>query len=629
MSETEKPKALMTFPEEITAPDTLTLTGNEYVSLPHIDPEGGIRSLNILRLDYRGLLEFSGSTDNPLLAPFLEVEEKPVQLINGDKTSLAWSYQLNWLPSFKMESREGWMFEGMIIAPPNFKGFCYQLRFSNHSDKTVKLKTGWQGFWNGFNYIVFNRHPVEGERRIRHDRWTNSLILDATKGLPLAAMAVAVEPEAGWEINQENSCFQTVQEAKLEPGKTHEVVLYAAVNLEADGAGTTCVDLRRHGYENLQEKTALWLKSRQTNLVDSGLGELLNRNLFFCYFYSLARSLDSEDLVPLTSRSPRYYVSSAYWSRDTLLWSFPAILMADQKTARDLLITVFRHHLKNAGDHAHYINGTLLYPGFEMDQLAAYFLALEHYLGQSGDDSILDEPEIYKGLYTLVDKVFDHFDPDAGLYSTFLDPSDDPVSYPFLTYNNGLLQRSFNFLARLQERELWSHKGDFAILARELLQAIFDHCMVKGPCGTMFAWSVDGKGKFTLYDNPPGSLQLLAHYQFCSLDDTVFKNTVHWIRSTNNRYFFQGTNFEEAGSRHAENPWPLAACNDLLACNAGAVDFFKRAEMDNGFFCESINPKTGLVTTGAAFASAAGFLAYALSKAEKENKCLEANQDIE
>ena len=32
----------------------------------------------------------------------------------------------------------------------------------------------------------------------------------------------------------------------------------------------------------------------------------------------------------------------------------------------------------------------------------------------------------------------------------------------------------------------------------------------------MFAWAVDGAGRFQLYDNPPGSLQLLAFYGFCS-----------------------------------------------------------------------------------------------------------------
>jgi len=627
MSEDIKPKALMTFPEEITSFENLTLTGNEYVSLPHIDPTGGIRLTNILRLDQRGLLEFSGEDKKPLLSPFLEVEGKPVS-IDDKEFAMGWSYQLNWLPSFSMEHRSGWAFKGEIIAPPGFKGFCYRLCFTNNSDETLNIKTGWQGCWSAFNYVIFNRRPVNGNRKISFDQWTDSLILEAAAGLPLASMALAVEPSAGWVIDEEKYSFMTARSARIEPGKTLEIILYAAFNLEADGAGTTCIDLRRHGYENLKEASRQWLKSRQIAFDLPGLDELLNRNLFFCYFYSLARSLDTEQLVPLTSRSPRYYVSSAFWSRDSLLWSFPAIVMTDQKTARELLLTVFSRHLKNAGDHAHYINGAVLYPGFELDQLAAFFLALDHYLNHSGDESIVDEPEIYKGLYSLVNKAFEHFDPHSGLYSTFLDPSDDPVSYPYLTYDNALLQRSFYFLASLQARELWSHKGDFAILAKELLQAIYDHCIVKGPFGTMFAWAVDGKGKFTLYDNPPGSLQLLVHYGFCSFEDTVFKNTVHWIRSSNNKYFFQGANFEEAGSRHAENPWPLAACNDLLACNAGATDFFKRAEMDNGFFCESINPETGLVSTGAAFASAAGFLAYALSKAERDNKCSETNQVI-
>ncbi|MDZ4133883.1 MAG: hypothetical protein U1E11_12210, partial [Dethiobacteria bacterium] len=64
-----------------------------------------------------------------------------------------------------------------------------------------------------------------------------------------------------------------------------------------------------------------------------------------------------------------------------------------------------------------------------------------------------------------------------------------------------------------------------------------------------------------------------------------------------------------------------AACNDLLACNSGALDFLTRAEMDNGFFCETVKPDTGQVSTGAAFASAAGFLAYALKISDAKDNC--------
>lgn len=610
MSQKPETEILLTVPEEIITPDQLYLTGNEYLALPHISPGAGIVSFNTLRLDQKGGLEFSGSEQKPLLEPVIYINDKKVELAD----QLDWHYQLNWIPAFSFNKKGGWSVEGEIFAPPGFKGACYRLTFSNNSDQSLALKLGWQGWWESFNYLVFNRRPVRDSRNIFFDRWTGSLILEASAGLPLAALALAAEPAAKWDYNPEGGAFSAISDVNLGPGKQYEIKIYTAVNLDADGAGTTAIDLRRRGMHALKELTGQWLESRQFSLEDKELAPLLNRNFFFCYFYSLARSLDSEELIPVTSRSPRYYVSSAFWSRDTFLWSFPAIMASDPDTARELLLNVYRHHIKNAGEHAHYINGTVLYPGFELDELTAFFLALKQYLDGSADNSILDENLIREGLNILVDKAFERFDPQSGLYSTFLSPSDDPVSYPYLTYNNALLQRAFFFLSQLQARELWAHKSDFAILSRELLQAVYDHCMVQGPFGIMFAWAVDGKGRFILYDNPPGSLQLLAHYGFCSIEDTVFKNTVRWIRSSNNKYFHQGSNFEETGSMHAENPWPMGACNDLLACNAGAVDFLSRAEMDNGFFCESIHPETGRVSTGAAFASGAGFLAWAIKE---------------
>jgi len=38
----------------------------------------------------------------------------------------------------------------------------------------------------------------------------------------------------------------------------------------------------------------------------------------------------------------------------------------------------------------------------------------------------------------------------------------------------------------------------------------------------------------------------------------------------------------------------------------------RRAPLDGGLACESIDPQTGIVRTGAAMASLAGFLAWAL-----------------
>lgn len=606
---------LLTVPEPVTGDPFLYPTGNEYISLPETNRQGGIQSINLLRLDLNGLLDFRGDSDRALLAPTLKVRGE--ELLSS--ALLKWHYKLGWLPCFESTLSNNLQISGLIATPPGVKGFIYQVSLSNRGENKVTVEAGWQGYWKSFNYTVLSSRKLEAKRSLAYNHWTGSLVLEAQIGLPLAALAFSTEPATDWLLNKESGNFQTAATLVLEPGGQNTYTLYGALNLEADGAATTNVDLRRHGAAALFDRTQNWLKQRYIALAEPDLEELLNRNLFFSYFYATARSLDSDQLIALTSRSPRYYVSGAFWSRDALLWSFPAILLVDQNSARDLLLAVYNRHLSHAGEHAHYFNGQILYPGFELDQLAAFLIALEHYLSRTGDYGLLDEKAISNGLNNLADKVFQNFDPACGLYSTFLDPSDDPADYPYLTYNNALLQRAFCLMADLQQQDLWFNRNDFAILARELERAIYEHCTVHGPCGLMFAWAVDGKGKFTLYDNPPGSLQLLAHYGFCSFDDNIFSNTVRWIRSPNNSYFHPDCSFMEAGSLHSSNPWPLGACNDLLALNVSALDFLRRAKMDNGFFCETVDPETGTVSTGAAFASAAGFLASALVHHFKTN----------
>ncbi|NLI70507.1 MAG: glycoside hydrolase family 125 protein [Firmicutes bacterium] len=617
--------SLMTASPELEGVESLHLTGNEYLSLPEIGECGEIMSLNVLHMTARGILEFRGTGGSPLLAPFAILDGE--NLLESEKPS--WNYRYDWIPHFKAGKPGLCSIEGHIFAPPGHRGCCFRLSLTNLSATPLKLAIGWRGCWGEFNHLIFNRRTVGGEKVIRYDNWTESLVMESRHGLPLSALAMSlmVGQEQGdrscWDIHVSSGhpiSYRGTVRPEVAPGGSVTVTLYIAVNLEADGAGTTVVDLKRHGVAELAARTECWLKKRRIDLDDRTVAAILNRNLYFNYFFALGRALDDDSLVPVTSRSPRYYVSAAYWGRDTLLWSFPALLLMDKQISRELLLTVFNRHLSRAGEHAHYINGVLLYPGFELDQLAAHFLALERYESAHGDLSLPGEGVISRGLKLLVEKARERYDRRVGLYRTFLDPSDDPVLYPFLIYDNALLQCAFVYLAKLQAAGRWEGTVDFAGLAAALKQAIHRHGTVEGPHGAMFAWAVDGKGRFQLYDNPPGSLQLLAFYGFCSREDPIFCNTVAWIRSSENPHFHADTPFAEAGSLHAPGPWPLAACNDILALNRGGTDFLRRAPMDNGFCCETVDPQTGLATTGAAFASAAGFLAHALWWASREKK---------
>ena len=76
---------------------------------------------------------------------------------------------------------------------------------------------------------------------------------------------------------------------------------------------------------------------------------------------------------------------------------------------------------------------------------------------------------------------------------------------------------------------------------------------------------------------------------------------------------FAGRPIAEIGCRHAPHPWVLSICNSLLCGHADtALAHLARTRMDNGLACESVNEDTGACETGAAFATCAGFLAYAL-----------------
>lgn len=590
------------------------LTGNEYISLPEILPgRGGIVSAGLIHCGNAGLLEFTGTKSNPLLEPVITVNHRKVNL----KGILAWSYRDHWLPCFYGKWEQGEI-SGKIVCPPGHRGCFYQLTLRNLSRERWFLEWGWQGTWSKLFHTASGRSELKDKHPVYTDDDHRTLILDARSGAPLAALALCPSLSERWVIRKRKNRaslswdFCLLSRRHLEPNRDITVTLYIAASRNASGASAIAADLQRRETKALEQETRFWLQQRHISHKNPSLERVMRRNLFFSYFYSLGRSIDNDTLVCTTSRSPHYYKNAAFSERDSLLWSFPAVLMIDPKTAREVLIAVFSRHTKKAGEYLQYVNGTLLYPGFALDQLVAYFIALKFYMEKTRDNNFIRDVNIGSGLKQLITKTSEWYDPVTGLYKTTLDPSGEPAGYPFLIFNNALLQQSFEFLGSLQAKGWGLEFEGFYNKSALLREAIKNNGIVEGPCGPMFAWSVDGCGNHHLYDTPSGSLQLLAYYGFCSHSDKVFVNTVKWIRSAHNAFYHTDKPLGEAGSMHATGPWPLGAANDLLALNEGKGEMLKHAQMDNGFCCESIDPETGKAVTGKAFASAAGFLAYSL-----------------
>ena len=191
-------------------------------------------------------------------------------------------------------------------------------------------------------------------------------------------------------------------------------------------------------------------------------------------------------------------------------------------------------------------------------------------------------------------------------------PTDDLRTYPYLTYDNVLVWRALRALSRLYPERFASLAGE----AEKVREAIFEHCTAEGAQGRYFVWSTDLNGSSDVYDEPPGSLLLLPYLGFCESDCPEYVNTARMIRSSDYAYSFAGCEFADIGCAHAPHPWLPSIANSLLSGEeARAEDILRRAFMDNGIVCESIDEHTGECATGAHFATAAGFVCHALRRA--------------
>jgi uncharacterized protein len=609
-------------------------TGNEVVSLPTLrEADGALEGVNVLHFGMNGLLNFDGG-QSALLQPQLEVDGVNL-LVPG---ALAWQREHDWLPRFRAERGE-LVGSGFYLCPPEQRGFVLVLAVHNPSNGTHTVRVGLTLNWARVLHTINRTNALAGSRCLVPESWYRIPVLEYRAPEPKLALAVCAlgpglerrawvdghEVKAPLDNDPSTRSLVSEKEIRLEwsastelgPGQALELVFHIGLGLDEIGALASAEELRRIGRAELEQASLAWLERRSRRLrrsVPEGLTRLMNENAFFNRFFATGRTLDTEQVVCVTSRSPRYYVSGAYWDRDSLLWSFPSLLALDPAYAREALLGVFAVQRRNFGIHSRYINGSVLEPGFELDELCAPVLALARYIDATADGSLLKHAEVLDGLALFEQKLARERHPEYALYKTWLLPSDDPWPQRYVTYDNVLVWRALSDLARLEAQRGHGQAAErLSKHARDVSIAILQHCVVEGPHGSMFAWSVDLEGNHRLYDEPPGSLLLLPHYGFCSNSDATWRRTRDWIHSRDYEYSFVDKPFSEVGCAHAKHPWVLAAVNSLLAGEeARAVDFLCRARLDNGLACESVDENTGDAATGFAFATCAGFLAYGL-----------------
>ncbi len=589
---------------------TYQVTGNEYVSLPAIrETDGAIESISCLYMQLKGMLELTG--EPALIQPYVQ--------LGGERLALhpEWERDHCWIPSFHSEE-SGVSFHCTYLSPLDERGFGLRLEAINGASEAREITIGLSGEWTQTLHSVNESIPLETGRMVKQDSgWNHMFLFQQIPGTPLIAFAPIVgddqpfsEIDQGAEWSHDGFAYDIHKSALLQSGERMHLDVFWGIGYEEVSASTSAKEMLRQGFEELYARTANWLAARERKLADPVLQTLLNTNLFFAFFYASGRTVDTEELCMMTSRSPRYYVSAAYWDRDSLLWAFPAIVQTDAGYARELLLAIFRRQARNFGVHSRYIDGTVLEPGFELDELCAPVIALERYVQRTQDTVILHRAEISDALEQILCRLQTRRHSSIALYSTFLQPTDDMRRYPYLTYDNVLVWKALRLLGE------WLNRPECLCEAEKVKAAIAQHCVFEHQGKPIFAWSVDLNGHCDIYDEPPGSLQLLPFYGFCSAEDPVWQNTTALIRNEAYELSFAGHAIAEIGCKHAPHPWVLSLCNSLLSGHADeALKHLRLTVMDNGVACESVHEDTGECTTGAAFATCAGFLAFALNTA--------------
>lgn len=588
-------------------------TGNELIALPTIRAsDGALESFNVLSMRDRGLLEVVGEAGVPALQPFFTVDGKP-----GELRGLQWELQEYWIPTAKL-AREDVTVGLTYCVPPGARAALVRLTLTNHRSQPARAELGVRTSWGALRRVTYAPAVLRGERTFTAgDTSVFSFIThDTYLAWALAAPAANVQPKPA---PTGAPGVEATRAFTVPPGETVEAAFFLSVGLEENSALHAARVLREHterdGIDGVIARAAEWCRARTGATGHADLDRLMNRNLLFTALYAWGRTIDTEQFVGVTSRSPRYYVSAAYWDRDAMLWSFPALLAIDRALAREALEYALTVQLRNAGTHSRYLDGSVLEDGFQLDQAVAPLIALGSYWRATGDDEFVRQ---HRGaLRRLHERLLTRFDEATGLYSSLQDAQDEFQKLPFITTANALAWRALTemsaLFAALGDQ---AAAGDAEQRATALKAAILRHCVAVPPGARepIFASATDGRSHvFT--EVPPGSQMLLPLLGLVPEDDPHFVRTYEWLHSPAYAFSFSDQPFGLPGSYRVPftTSWSVADHLRLKRSREHALRILRTSAWDGGIISEGIDPRTGeMQGGGGAFATAAGYVAHAL-----------------
>ena len=208
--------------------------------------------------------------------------------------------------------------------------------------------------WGALSRVTYMPVELRGERTVSEAPWVNSAdVFSFITHDTQFAWALAHPGSEGARVVPPQIVSPSVDarhEVDLKPGETAEALFVLGVGVEefsaAHSAKALTELLDRSGAQGLIRQSADWCRkrTRTTGQSDLNLSGWRQEFSLFTTLYAWGNTIDTEQLVGVTSRSPLYYVSAAYWDRDAMLWIFPLYLIPTHHSHARLWTTRSPHH---------------------------------------------------------------------------------------------------------------------------------------------------------------------------------------------------------------------------------------------------------------------------------------------
>jgi hypothetical protein len=234
----------------------------------------------------------------------------------------------------------------------------------------------------------------------------------------------------------------------------------------------------------------------------------------------------------------------------------------------------------------HYLDGTLFEPGFSLEGAAAFALATDRYIRETGDEQIVDEPVVAETLYASADDLAERRDQHVPLFSTEVSLSGAPAPYVFTLHGNAVAAQALDIFRRtLDEESAREVEDPDAVRA-----ALRRHFAIEREGKVTFAAAVDLAGQVSYQDDSLASAYWLPLYDAVERHDSIYRRTVRGVGQT---------------------PDALAQqCARLIGPDAAEVlRWLRRAPLDNGVAAEFVDADGRAVSNGGD-ASLSGLLAW-------------------